>query len=142
MPILYENPNEVGPDRIANAIGAYDLYGGPASWSTWAPPPPSTRSRRPGEYLGGAIAPGVAISLDALFQQAAALRRVELVEPRSVIGQIDRRVDPVGRHVRLRRPGRRAVPSGSPTSSGRRTVVATGGLCRADRAPHHLGSTT
>ena len=87
MPILYDNPKEVGADRIANAVGAYDLYGAPASSSTWVPRPRSTPSRSNGEYLGGAIAPGIAISLDALFHHAAALRRVELVEPRSVIGK-------------------------------------------------------
>ncbi len=87
MPILYDNPKEVGADRIANAVGAYDLFGGPCvvvdlgTATTWDAISPS------GEYLGGAIAPGVAISLEALFAHAAALRRVELVEPRSVIGK-------------------------------------------------------
>lgn len=87
MPILYDNPKEVGADRIANAVGAYDLFGGPCvvvdlgTATTWDAISAS------GEYLGGAIAPGVAISLEALFAHAAALRRVELVEPRSVIGK-------------------------------------------------------
>ena len=87
MPILYDNPKEVGPDRIANAIGAYDLYGGPCIVVDLGTATTFDAISAQGEYLGGAIAPGVAISMDALFHHAAALRRVELVEPRSVIGK-------------------------------------------------------
>ncbi len=87
MPILYDNPKEVGADRIANAIGAYDLYGGPCIVVDLGTATTFDAISAAGEYLGGAIAPGVAISLDALFREAAALRRVELVEPRSVIGK-------------------------------------------------------
>ena len=87
MPILYDNPKEVGPDRIANAIGAYDLYGGPCIVVDLGTATTFDAISAAGEYLGGAIAPGVAISMDALFHHAAALRRVELVEPRSVIGK-------------------------------------------------------
>jgi type III pantothenate kinase len=87
MPILYDNPKEVGPDRIANAVGAYDLYGGPCIVVDMGTATTFDAISVDGEYLGGAIAPGLAISLDALFHHAAALRRVELVEPRSVIGR-------------------------------------------------------
>jgi type III pantothenate kinase len=87
MPILYDNPKEVGPDRIANAIGAYDLYGGPCIVVDLGTATTFDAISGAGEYLGGAIAPGIAISMDALFHHAAALRRVELVEPRSVIGK-------------------------------------------------------
>jgi type III pantothenate kinase len=87
MPILYDNPKEVGPDRIANALGAYDLYGGPCIVVDMGTATTFDAISVAGEYLGGAIAPGLAISLDALFHHAAALRRVELVEPRSVIGR-------------------------------------------------------
>jgi len=87
MPILYDNPKEVGPDRIANAIGAYDLYGGPCIVVDLGTATTFDAISSEGEYLGGAIAPGIAISMDALFHHAAALRRVELVEPRSVIGK-------------------------------------------------------
>ncbi len=87
MPILYDNPKEVGPDRIANAIGAYDLYGGPCIVVDLGTATTFDAISAEGEYLGGAIAPGIAISMDALFHYAAALRRVELVEPRSVIGK-------------------------------------------------------
>ena len=87
MPILYDNPKEVGPDRIANAVGAYDLYGGPCIVVDMGTATTFDAISNDGEYLGGAIAPGLAISLDALFHHAAALRRVELTEPRSVIGR-------------------------------------------------------
>src|ERR1700722_12599824 len=87
MPILYDNPKEVGPDRIANAVGAYDLYGGPCIVVDLGTATTFDAISVNGEYLGGAIAPGLAISLEALFNHAAALRRVELVEPRSVIGK-------------------------------------------------------
>lgn len=87
MSILYDNPKEVGPDRIANAIGAYDLYGGPCIVVDLGTATTFDAISANGEYLGGAIAPGIAISMDALFHHAAALRRVELVEPRSVIGK-------------------------------------------------------
>jgi type III pantothenate kinase len=87
MPILYDNPKEVGPDRIANAVGAYDLYGGPCIVVDLGTATTFDAISVGGEYLGGAIAPGLRISLDALFHHAAALRSVELVEPRSVIGK-------------------------------------------------------
>ncbi len=87
MPILYDNPKEVGSDRVANAIAAYELYGGPCIVVDMGTATPFAAISPKGEYLGGAISPGLAISMDALFDHAAALRRVELVEPRSVIGK-------------------------------------------------------
>jgi type III pantothenate kinase len=87
MPVLYDNPKEVGADRIANAVGAYDLYGGPTIVVDFGTATTFDVISEKGEYLGGAIVPGIEISMDALFGRAAALRRVELVEPRSVIGK-------------------------------------------------------
>jgi type III pantothenate kinase len=87
MPILYDNPKEVGADRVANGVGAYDLYGGPCVVVDMGTATTFDAISASGEYLGGAITPGVAISMEALFSNAAALRRVELVEPRSVIGR-------------------------------------------------------
>ena len=87
MPIVYDNPKEVGADRVANAVGAYDLYGGPSVVVDLGTATTFDAISATGEYLGGAITPGVAISLEALFQHAAALRRVELVAPRDVIGR-------------------------------------------------------
>ena len=87
MPILYDNPKEVGADRIANAVGAFDLYGGPCIVVDFGTATTLDAISEKGEYLGGAIIPGIEISLDALFERAAALRRFELIEPRNVIGK-------------------------------------------------------
>ena len=87
MPILYENPKEVGPDRIANAVGAFDRYGGPVVVVDFGTATTVDATSAGGEYLGGAILPGIEISLDALFARAAALFRIKLVEPRRVIGK-------------------------------------------------------
>ena len=87
MPILYDNPKEVGADRVANAIGALHLYGGPSMVVDMGTATTFDAISAAGEYLGGAITPGAAISLEALFAQAAALRPVELIEPRNVIGR-------------------------------------------------------
>lgn len=87
MPILYDNPKEVGADRIANAVAAYDLYGGPTVVVDFGTGNNFDVISETGEFVGGAIAPGIEISLDALFGRAAALRAVDLVEPRSVVGK-------------------------------------------------------
>jgi type III pantothenate kinase len=87
MPIRYDDPKEVGADRIANAIGAFDLFGGPTVVVDFGTATTFDVVSAKGEYLGGAIVPGIEISLDALFGRAAGLRRVELTEPRSVIGR-------------------------------------------------------
>jgi len=85
--ILYENPKEVGADRIANAVAAYDLFGGPTIIADFGTATTCDAVSANGEYLGGAIAPGIGISMDALVGRAAALRAVELVEPRHVLGK-------------------------------------------------------
>jgi type III pantothenate kinase len=87
MPILYDNPKEVGADRIANAVGAYDLYGGPTIIVDFGTATTIEAVSAAGEYLGGAIFPGVEIAMDALFGRAAGLRRVELQPPKHVIGK-------------------------------------------------------
>ena len=136
MPILYENPREVGADRIADAVGAYDLYPGasivvdmgtatvfdvdqPTRASTWA-----GRSR-----------PGVAISLEALYTHAAALRSVELVRPRSVIGRST--VESIQSGVLY---GFAAQVDGIVErifdEIGEATVIGTGRARGLDRAPH------
>jgi type III pantothenate kinase len=87
MPILYDSPKEVGADRIANAVAAHALYGGPTVVVDFGTGTNFDVISKNGEFLGGAIAPGIEVSLDALFGRAAALRAVELVEPRNVIGK-------------------------------------------------------
>ena len=71
MPILYDNPKEVGADRIANAVAAYDLYGGPTIVVDFGTANTIEAVSAKGEYLGGAIFPGIEISMDALFARAA-----------------------------------------------------------------------
>jgi len=85
--IRAENPKEVGADRIANALAAYTKYGGPVVVIDFGTAVTYDAINAEGDYLGGAIAPGVEISLDALVSQTAMLRRVEPVAPDSVIGR-------------------------------------------------------
>src|ERR1044071_4833123 len=87
LPVLYDNPKEVGADRIADAVAAFDLFRGPTIVIDFGTATTFEAISAKGEYLGGAIFPGIDISLDALFARAAARRRVELVEPRSVVGR-------------------------------------------------------
>jgi type III pantothenate kinase len=87
VPVRYDNPKEVGADRIADAVAAFDLFGGPVIVVDFGTATTFEAISAKGEYLGGSIFPGIDISLDALFARAAALRRVELVEPRNVIGR-------------------------------------------------------
>jgi type III pantothenate kinase len=84
--IRYDNPKEVGADRIVNAAAGYKIYGGPLIIIDFGTATTFCAVSRDGEYLGGAITPGVKISAEALFQRASKLPRVELVKPRKVIG--------------------------------------------------------
>ncbi len=87
VPVLTDNPKEVGTDRIVNTIAAFHLYGGPSIVVDFGTSTNLDVVSGKGEFLGGALAPGIEISLDALAQRAAQLRKVELVRPRSVIGK-------------------------------------------------------
>jgi type III pantothenate kinase len=88
MPILYNNPNEVGADRIVNAIAAYDRYKTAMIIIDFGTATTFDVISQKGEYLGGAIVPGVMISADALFQKASRLPRVEVFKaPEKVIGK-------------------------------------------------------
>jgi type III pantothenate kinase len=85
--VLYENPRDVGADRIANALAAFHKYGGPAVVIDFGTAVTYDAISENGDYLGGAISPGIEISLDALVAHTAMLRRVEPVAPDSVIGR-------------------------------------------------------
>lgn len=87
MPILIDNPGELGADRICNSVAAYAAAGGPLIVIDFGTATTFDVIGQRGEYLGGAIAPGVQVSADALAQAAARLPRVELLPPRSVIGK-------------------------------------------------------
>ncbi len=135
VPVLMDNPHEVGTDRIVNALAAKHLYGGaPCIVVDFGTATTFDVVSEAGEYVGGAIAPGIGVSLDALGDAGAQLRRVELVRPRTVIakntvealqsgalfgfsGQVDGIVT------------RMAAELGRPLSEV--TVIATGGLAPA-----------
>jgi type III pantothenate kinase len=84
--IRYDNPKEVGADRIVNAAAAFTLYGGPIIIVDFGTATTFCAVTKNGEYLGGAICPGMKISAEALFQRASKLPRVELTKPEKVIG--------------------------------------------------------
>lgn len=131
MPIRYEHPHEVGADRIANAVAAYDRVGGQCVVVDFGTAITYDVISAAGEYLGGIITPGAEISIDALYERAAKLPKVELAEPRALIGKstveairsgivygFAAQVDGILRRLR--------AELGSGT-----TVIATGGLASA-----------
>ncbi|GBF78022.1 type III pantothenate kinase [Paenibacillus sp. 598K] len=85
--IRYENPREVGADRIVNSVAAIEKYGSPLIVVDFGTATTFDYIDEGGNYLGGAIVPGIGISTEALYQRAAKLPRIELVKPRSVIGR-------------------------------------------------------
>ena len=135
IPIRYDDPREVGPDRIANAVAAADRYGAPCIVVDFGTSTNFDVVSADAEYIGGVLAPGIEVSMDALFARAARLRKVDFVEPESVIGkntvaslqsglvygfagQVDGIVDGIRREL-----------------AGDARVVATGGLAELI-APH------
>lgn len=87
LPNRYQPPSAVGADRLVDAVAVLHHYGGPAIVVDFGTATVFDAISAEGEYLGGCIAPGIAISMDALFSAAAHLPRVELIEPESVIGR-------------------------------------------------------
>jgi type III pantothenate kinase len=85
--LKYDNPREIGADRIVNAAAAFEFFGGPLIIVDFGTATTFCAVTKGGEYLGGAITPGVKISAEALYQRAAKLPRVELVRPPTVIGR-------------------------------------------------------
>jgi type III pantothenate kinase len=87
MPVLVDNPKEVGADRVADAIAAFERYGGPTIVVDFGTATNFEVVSAKGEYLGGVLFPGVEISLNGLTSRAALLPRVDMVPPRSVLGK-------------------------------------------------------
>ncbi len=85
--LLVDNPKEIGADRIVNTLAAHSLYGGPAIVVDFGTSTNLDVVSPKGEFLGGSLAPGIEISVDALASRAAQLRKVELIRPKSVIGK-------------------------------------------------------
>jgi type III pantothenate kinase len=87
MPILYENPQEVGADRIAASIAAFDRFGGPTIVVDFGTATTFDAVSANGEYLGGAIAPGIQIAAEALYLKTAKLPRIEIAKSKKAIGR-------------------------------------------------------
>jgi type III pantothenate kinase len=86
MPVLYDDPAEVGADRIVNAVAALERHGAPCIIVDFGTATTFDAISKDGEYLGGVICPGIQVSADALFQRAARLRRVDIRRPCRLIG--------------------------------------------------------
>jgi type III pantothenate kinase len=87
VPLLVDNPKEIGADRIVNTLAAHTLFGGPAIVVDFGTSTNLDVVSPKGEFLGGALAPGIEISVDALAARAAQLRKVELIRPKNAIGK-------------------------------------------------------
>lgn len=86
MPVHYDNPSEVGADRVVNGVAAFERYGGPCVVVDFGTATTFDAISAKGEYMGGVIAPGIGISAEALFSQTARLPRVDIRQPERVIG--------------------------------------------------------
>ncbi len=157
MPVLYDNPAEVGADRIVNAVAAFEKYGGPCVIVDFGTATTFDCVSKKGEYMGGVICPGIGISADALFQRTARLPRVEIRKPARVIGSttvsslqsglyygylglvdgiLERLVDELGEETRV-------VATGGPGIANRHCVALHQGCRRisdSGRIAHHLGA--
>ena len=87
VPLRYDDPREVGPDRIANAVAAVDRYGSPAIVVDFGTSTNFDVVSPEGEYVGGVLAPGIEVSMEALFSRAARLFKVDFAEPETVIAK-------------------------------------------------------
>src|SRR5215469_10747472 len=90
MPVLYDNPAEVGADRVVNGVAAFEKYGGPCVVVDFGTATTFDAVSKKGEYMGGVIAPGIGISADALFQKTARLPLVDVRQPARLIGKSSR----------------------------------------------------
>ncbi|MEU5973153.1 type III pantothenate kinase [Streptomyces sp. NPDC047315] len=141
VPVLTDHPKEVGADRIINAVAAVDLYGGPAIVVDFGTATTFDAVSARGEYVGGVIAPGIEISVDALGVKGAQLRKIELARPRSVIGK--NTVEAMQSGIVYGFAGqvdgvvRRMKQELAPEEPDEVTVIATGGL-----APMVLGESS
>jgi type III pantothenate kinase len=130
MPIRYDNPHEVGADRLANAVAAYERVRGSCVVVDFGTAITYDVISSDGEYLGGIITPGAEISIDALYDRAAKLPKVELQAPRSLIGKST--VDAIRSGIVYGFAGQvEAIVRRLRTELGpETTVIATGGLAQ------------
>ena len=134
MPILYENPAEVGADRIANSIAGYERYGRPARLPLIIADLGTATTfdavTAEGEYVGGVICPGPQIAADALFQRAARLPRVDVRKPRSVIGRTTVGAIESGLFYGYLGMVEQLIKRMTDELGGRTVCIATGGLAQ------------
>jgi type III pantothenate kinase len=130
MPVRYDNPHEVGADRIVNAVAAYDLYGGPIIAVDFGTATTFDCISGHGEYLGGVICPGIHISMEALFERASKLHRVEIARPKSVIGKTTTGALQSGLLYGYAGMVDAMIERIRPELGGKPRVIATGGLAR------------
>src|SRR6516162_3599439 len=132
VPVRMDNPKEVGSDRIMNSLAAIHLYGGPAIVVDFGTSTNFDAVSARGEFVGGALAPGIEISVDALSRRAAQLLKVELTRPPGVIGK--NTVEALQSGIvygfagQVEGIARRMAVELSPEDPGAVTVIATGGL--------------
>ncbi len=128
--IAYPNPNEIGADRLVNAYAAYNLYGGPLVIVDFGTATTYCAVNGKGEYLGGAICPGIKISLDALYQNTAKLPRVEITRPEKMIGDSTIHAMQSGMFFSYVGGVDYMVKGFKKELGGQAKVIATGGLAR------------
>jgi len=133
MPVKTDNPAEVGADRIVNAVAAYDIFRGAAIIVDLGTAITVDLVTEKGEYAGGAIAPGIGISMDALFTKTAALPRVELKRPARVLGRNTREAMQSGIFFGFSALIEGIIKGIIVELGSRPPVVATGGLSGAFR---------
>lgn len=126
--LAIDNPKEVGSDRVVNTLGAYTLYGGPSIVVDFGTTTNFDVISVRGEFLGGAFAPGIEISFDALAARAAQLRKIEPVKPRSVIGKNTVECLQSGMYFGFAGQVDRIVERMAEELGTLRAVIATGGL--------------
>ncbi|MGB9906556.1 MAG: type III pantothenate kinase [Candidatus Saccharicenans sp.] len=128
IPILYENPAEVGSDRIVVACAAFEKYGGPCLVVDFGTATTFDVISERGEYLGGAIAPGIQISAEALYLRTARLPRIEVRKPKSAIGRTTVSSMQSGLYFGYVGLVRNIISQISRELASRPKVIATGGL--------------
>lgn len=141
LPILYENPAEVGADRVVASLAAFEKYGGPAIVIDFGTATTFDAVTARGEYLGGAIAPGIQISAEALYLRTAKLPRIEVTKPKKAIGKTTVASMQSGLHFGYIGLVNSIIAEISKELGGDPQVVVTGGLAShfspEIRVPHH-----
>lgn len=130
LKITYDNPRDVGADRIADAVAAKELYGQPAIIVDFGTATVFDAISKEGVYLGGAISPGISVAAEALFLNTSQLRRVELVAPKTAIGQNTTAALQAGLVLGYAELVKGLVGRINKELGGDATVVGTGGLAQ------------